>query len=251
MPQYKSIRWLLLCLIANRSIAMPSFSSMVSTPELTAAVGASWANAGNTTIHVSGFETDALNVRHISNDAIWRFGIGTDIWQETLAQRAYFNELALQLNFYTSSATIKGSVWQYQLPQFNNYAFRAPVTNSRLMLDAKPGLFTWHDVSSYLIGGIGAGWNSIGYYETITGAGVPVGSNYVLERNTNINATYNLGAGLKHRFTSHLTGVLEYEYTYLGRMAPMMNSNTPATLIKPPYFTLSTQNLLVGINWQV
>lgn len=250
MFRYKILRWVLISSMCNSVYAALIPADTFSSPELTAALGASWLNAGNTNLHVSPYETDALNVTGLSTDIVWRAGVGVHVLKEKLAARHYFNDLSLQLNFYNSAATINGNVWQYQLPQFNNYTFHASATNSRLMLDVKPGLLTYNGFTPYLIGGIGLGWNSIGYYENASAAGVPTGSNYLLSRQTSLNTTYDVGAGIKHQMTPHLAATLEYEYTYLGRMSPQSSSSAIA-LVSPPHFTLSTQNLFAGINWQI
>jgi len=75
---------------------------------------------------------------------------------EKWARSQYFNQLLLEMNVYQTSTTLNGSVWQYELPQFNNYNFSAPISSTRLMFDFKPNLFSWRKFSAYAILGVGA-----------------------------------------------------------------------------------------------
>ena len=61
----------------------------------------------------------------------------------------YLNRLLLGLNVYQTSTSLSGAVWQYELPQFNNYHFKAPIKSTRLMLDLRLGFFTWRSIEPY------------------------------------------------------------------------------------------------------
>lgn len=59
----------------------------------------------------------------------------------------FFQTCLLELNLYQTYTTATGDVWQYELPPFDNFNFDLPVTSTRLMLDIKPHLLTWHHIT--------------------------------------------------------------------------------------------------------
>ena len=150
-----------------------------------------------------------------------------------------------------SAATVRGNVWQYQLPQFNNYSFRAPVTSTRLMIDAKPSLFTWHQISPYPILGIGLGINEISYQENVTGIGVAPNSAHSLSSKYNSNFVYDLGVGARLSLTANISASLEYLYTNLGKMSPSGTPTNNVALTSAPRFTIYNQAILFGLNWKI
>ncbi len=124
--------------------------------EISAAGGADWYSVPDTSLIISPFETDSNNVAQITTNGAWKVGMGYYFFEDQLKQRDYLNHLLFEVNVYQTFTTLHGDVWQYELPQFNNYNFNAPITSTRLMLDAKPTLFTWKRVAPYMILGVGA-----------------------------------------------------------------------------------------------
>jgi opacity protein-like surface antigen len=240
--------------LASTSWSVDSFKDLIFSNknlEFSAAVGPNWAHTPSTYLVVSPFETDSVLKNNISNSATWKLGVGYHFFADQLQQRSFFNDFLVELNFYQSWATINGNVWQYQLPQFNNFTFKAPLTSYRLMLDVKPGLFTVSRISLYPILGIGNSWNDIAYNETVTGTGVPAGSNYLLGRSTNTNFAYDLGVGLRADITEHISASLEYLYSNLGNISPSSTSKNSNAIISAPTFDVYNQSLLLGISWKI
>ncbi|MDR3477857.1 MAG: outer membrane beta-barrel protein [Gammaproteobacteria bacterium] len=219
--------------------------------EISAAVGPSWANTSSTHLVVSPYETDSVLKSSVSNHPLWKLGVGYHFFVEQLQQRRFLNDLLVELNLYQSSATVKGSVWQYQFPQFNNYRFSNPITSTRLMVDAKPGLFTQNHISLYPILGIGAVWNDVTYSETVTGAGVAPNTRYSLNGTNNSNFAYDLGAGVRVDVTKHLSASLEYLYTHLGSMSSSRVSKNGDALQSAPTFNVYNQGVLLGVSWKI
>jgi opacity protein-like surface antigen len=251
MTRIKFISWLLLYFVSCSVFATGPIITIDSLKniEVSLGVGPNWTHTDNTHLVVSSFETDALRVNSLSNNVLWKLGIGLHVLEEDLQQRNFFNALLIEFNLYRSSSTIWGSVWQYQLPQFNNYNFNAPFTSTRLMLDLKPMLVTWHQISPYLIFGVGLARNNIAYYENITGAGVSSNSANSLAHHIYINTAYDLGVGASIPMTSHLIASLEYLYTNLGDL--VTSGTSQAALISSPKFTIYTQAALFSLSWKV
>jgi opacity protein-like surface antigen len=240
---FKCLPLLLFSQVAFASAPLGSFEDV----EVSVAVGPNWAHASSTQLVVSPYETDSVIVNKVSHHAAWKVGVGYDLFKNALQQRYFFKDLLVELNFYGSTGTVKGNVWQYALPQFNNYIFKAPWTSRRLMLDVKPSLFMQSHISLYPILGLGSSWNSISYQESISSPGLNPNSRYILDKRTNNSFAYDLGVGARTDITPRLSASLEYIYTHLGHMTPAGTSNTPAVITSPPSFKISNQSLLLGL----
>jgi opacity protein-like surface antigen len=219
--------------------------------EFSAAVGPNWAHSSSTDLVVSPFETDSVILNNISNHAIWKLGVGYHLFADRLQKRTFFNDLLIELNLYQSSETLNGNVWQYQLPQFNNFSFSSPITSTRIMLDVKPTLISLKHVSLYPILGFGNSWNNVPYNETVTSADVPADSNYLLNTSTNSNFAYDLGVGIRGELTEHLGVTLEYLYTNLGNMSSTEVSKNADPIITAPTFKIFNQSFLIGLSWKI
>jgi opacity protein-like surface antigen len=238
---------------STTTVAQPSTESLdfFKNAEVSIAGGINWTDANNSSLNISPFETDRAKVNHVSHNGLWKLGLGYSLFKEPLQQRQLFNALLLELNVYHSSGKIKGDVWQYRLPQFNNYKFNAPINSTRLMIDAKPGLLTWKSISPYPILGIGAAWNHIAYHESLRGIRIPSNSNLYLSSKTTTHVSYDLGFGARVGISEHITTSIEYLYTYLGNMTPSGRSDNHVRLASPPTFKVSTQAVLVGLTWKI
>lgn len=226
--------------------AAASTSGLYKNFELSAAIGPSWSQPDDTTVVISPYETDNVVVQHVASTPAWKLGVGYHFFANQLQQRTFFNDLLVEVNFYRSSETIEGDVWQFQ---FNNFDFSAPITSTRLMLDAKPCLFTFKHISFYPIVGAGIAWNSSAYNETVTRASP--GSNFLLNANTKSSFAYELGAGIRFDITPHLQTSLEYLYANLGNIVMSSQTTNDVALTFPPQFKLSSQMVMLGLNWNI
>lgn len=246
MTKIKHVLLYSLFFISSTAFASTSLRNI----EISVAAGPNWSHADNTSLVVSPYETDSIRVNHVSNSALWKIGAGYHFFAEQLAQKEFFNDLLLELNVYHSAETVKGNVWQYQLPQFNNYSFNAPYNSTRLMLDFKPGLYTWDHISLYPILGIGAAWNEVSYHENVTVAGVAANSFQSLANHTNASFAYDLGAGVNLNMNSNIVASLEYLYAHAGKMFPSGRATNGVALTAPPAFKIHSQSILLGLSWK-
>jgi opacity protein-like surface antigen len=202
--------------------------------EISGAGGANWINSDDTHLDVTAYERDSLHVSSTTVDGAWKAGIGYYLFR---------NHLLMELNVYGVSNTVKGDVWQFENPQFNNYTFEAPISSTRLMWDVKPNLITWNKLTPYLILGIGATWNTVSYQEQAD-AGISASSAQNLGDNTQVQLAWDVGAGLSYALTDHLNVTAEYVYAFLGEATP----ETGATLLSAPNFNYQIQSLLFGLS---
>jgi len=212
--------------------------------EISGAGGGDWYQRQDTSLIVSPFETDSDKTLHSSFQSSWKIGLGYSFFENAFP---YLNRLLLGLNVYQTSTTLSGAVWQYGLPQFNNYHFKAPIKSTRLMLDLRPGFFNWHSMEPYVILGVGVAWNSMSYTETATTSDVNANSAMSLSRSTTSSLAWNFGAGYKVALTDKLSADLEYIYAILGHGSPAYNPGA-ARLGTTPNFTLRSQSLLLGLS---
>lgn len=223
--------------------------TITNSPELSIAGGVNWLHANDTNFTISPYETDKALVHNTSTSSAWKIGVGYHFFNEQLQGRSFFNSFLVELNAYRNAGTIKGNVWQFKLPQFNNYSFKSSVTSYRLMLDAKPGLFTWGSVTPYPILGLGVAFNNSSYKEKITAADIAPGSNLILDNNLSGNFSYDLGAGARAKISPHVALTLEYLYSYLGHATASTSQARSVNFSSVPSFKISSQAVLFGINW--
>jgi opacity protein-like surface antigen len=219
--------------------------------QLSIAAGPSWSHAHDTSLVVSPFETDSVLVTNVTKGTVIKAGIGYHFFQERLKQRKFFNDLLVEFNISHNSETIHGDVWRYQNPAFNNFTFEAPVATTRAIIDVKPGLFTKDRATFYPIVGVGAAWSDVSYLEHVTASNTDPNSYHSLGTDTNVNISYDLGAGVRIALFKHISGSIEYIYTSLVDLTPASESTTNAALVSPPEFTLYNQSVLVGLNWEI
>lgn len=218
-------------------------------PQVSAAGGSSWYNTSDTHMVISSFEIDKNIVTQTTVHGSWKVGLNYSLFEERLKQNKYLNEVLLGLNVYQTSTSLYGMTWQYELPEFNNYLFKAPVTSTRLMLDLRPSFFIWRASASYAILGVGVSWNDVSYSETTT-ADVNPNTTLSLNTNTTVQAAFDLGLGCKITLTPYLNVSMEYLYAFLGNGHPMSKSNG-VRVATAPSFSLHNQSLLFGLNIQV
>lgn len=212
--------------------------------EISGAGGGDWYQRRDASLIISPFETDSDKTLQSSFQSSWKIGLNYSFFEKTLP---HLNRLLLGLNVYQTSTNFSGAVWQYELPQFNNYHFKAPIKSTRLMLDLRPGFFTWRSMEPYVILGIGVAWNSMSYIETVTASDVNANSAMVLSKHTISSLAWNFGVGYKIALTDKLSANLEYIYALLGNGAPAYDPGA-VRLGTTPNFTLQSQSLLLGLN---
>jgi len=212
--------------------------------EISGALGLNRYHVPDTDLVISPFETDRLKVNRRSTNAAWKAGAGYYFFEDRLSQQRYLNHLLFEVNVYQTSTRLSADVWQFGLAQFNNYKVRAPITSTRLMLDIKPGLFSWQRISPYAILGAGTVWNTVSYQDTATGGGIDPASALSLSKHTSNQAAWDLGAGFRVALTDDLSATAEYIYAFSGHGSPANGLNISTA----PRFSLQTQSILLGFS---
>lgn len=202
--------------------------------EFSGAGGINWINTENTHLVISPVETDSNRITHTPSNGTWKLGVGYSL---------FLDHLLVELNVYKASNTVKGDVWQFEMPQFDNFRFTAPLSSTRLMLDFKPNLITWNKLTPYLILGTGVTWNTASYTEEADPGINPKGAQSLSEK-TRTQLAWDVGAGVSYLLTDELSFSAEYVYAFLGEATPQANT----VIIDAPNFSYQIQSLLFGLS---
>lgn len=226
--------------------------------EVIGAAGVASLMAGNSYLGVTSSETDTL-VQTNSND--WntftgQLGIGYVYYLGGAEQYSdkvqWFPMIEPELNgYYLGKGTIKGDVWRFGDPAFNEMTYKMSVESTRLMFDTALTIVSKRQYSLYAIGGIGNAWNRVGYRDADHN-GMPCPDQFLnLNSTTRSSFVWEAGAGLSYAFNNRFALSLEYLYTDLGRVKTPGSGFTGAIttpVLVPADFKLSSQAALLGLH---
>lgn len=225
--------------------------------EIIGALGIANLRAGDSTIGVTSSETDKLVQ---TNTNSWntfgaQLGLGYVAYLRDVPEypcdAQWFRYLEPELNaYYLGSNSIKGDVWRFGSPSFNQLTYDISVHSVRLMLDAALDIVSYKKLSLYAIGGLGGAWSRIGYSDSDKGISCP---DQRLDLDTEGHTTFawELGGGLAYYFNDRIGLSLEYLYADLGHVRTSASGNTgtiTAPVIVPASFKLKAHNVLLGLH---
>lgn len=241
----------LILICSSFAVAADPYTSNLNNFELSLNVGSQWSQAANTSVIVTQpYETDDIYVNHVSNATLLDIGFGYHFSTKNFINQKFIDDLLLQINLSRSTETTTGSVSRYQSSQFNNYNFNAPIVTEKLMLDFKPTLITYHQLSFYPTFGAGIAQNKTAYNEISSETGVDPSSVYLLNNNHHTNFAYEIGAGSRFTITKNVSASLDYLYINSGKFIPSGTSTDGSTLSTAPVFKIRSQAVTAGINFK-
>lgn len=163
--------------------------------DIIGALGVASLSAGDGYLGVTSSETDRL-VQTNSNS--WntfaaQLGIGYVYYlgnYNPYSDKAqWFTAIEPELNgYYLGRSSIKGDVWRFGSPDFNDMTFNMPIDSYRLMLDGALTVVSKRQYSLYAIGGIGNAWNRVGYSDADRN-GIPCADQF-LSLNSNTRSSF-------------------------------------------------------------
>ena len=167
-------------------------------------------------------------------------------------QAQWFTSIEPEINgYYLGKSSIKGDVWRFGSPNYNDMTFRMPIESYRLMLDGALTVVSKKQYSLYVIGGIGNTWNRVNYND-VNPNGIPcVDQGLNLNSTTHSNFAWEVGAGLSYAFNNRLSLSLEYLYADLGNIKTSGTGFTgaiPTPALVPANFELTSQAALLGLH---
>lgn len=225
--------------------------------ELIAAGGVGAANVANSYLQVTSSETDTLKQTNSSqwNDPIGQLGAGylfylrggpriSNDWR-------WFPIIEPMLNVYYSQLNVKGDVYRFEDPAFNEFSYNSVIQSTRLMLEAALTIVSKKQFSLYALAGIGESWNRISYNDQGATSPCPITAVDLDKRNQS-NFAWDLGAGVAYAFNPIVSLSLEYLYTNLGTLDLSSSSGDTGNITAPQLGGASanvyTQSVLLGLH---
>ena len=219
--------------------------------DVAVAVGPTWYYASNSQIQlqINEAEADSVHVPNLASAVSYQAGIGYHFHPCSIKNTTFLSDILLQLNLTHDAATFTGNVNVYDMESGINYRFHAPVSSTRLTLDAKPQLFKIYGIAPYLILGGGIGWDQISFYESTSDPMYSIGA-VSLPTSRTTRFTGDLGVGVRHLFTKHFYMTAEYQATYLGDLAPGIQATSQQTVLSAPNFKIWVHSVLISAGWE-
>ncbi|CEG58387.1 SPOR domain-containing protein [Legionella fallonii] len=167
-------------------------------------------------------------------------------------QIQWFTAIEPELNgYYLGQSNIKGDVWRFGSPDFNDMTYDMPINSYRLMVDGALTVVSKRQYSLYAIGGIGNAWNRAGYSDASLN-GIPCADQSLnLNTATHSSFAWEVGAGLSYAFNNRFSLSLEYLYADLGNVQTSGTGFTgtiSTPVLIPANFKLTSQAALVGLH---
>lgn len=240
--------------IAILSVSLFSYC-LASEPytDVSAGISLSKLHLGNSTMMVTDTEEDS--VHQTNNSPLFGFNIGigytVPLHTQTKYSIQWLPAIRAAFNFRYSFYNILGQIAQYQDPDMNNYNFNLNIQNIRFMYDMYFTLISIHNVSFYILGGIGNGISRVSYKDQpipgVTDGGVS------LNNRTNSNFVSEEGLGFSYPLSDRVNMSLEYLYANLGRIKTASHGTLDGipAIITPAAFSLRSQTVLFNLSYKM
>lgn len=208
--------------------------------------------SGITQVHIQpGFlliqGEDDLLIANRRRETKFTWGLGIAYYLLT-TKSSLLHDISIGLNLFQFRANQYGSIWQYQLPVYNNFNYKLPVNSIRLMAGSEI-TFTplYKQLLPFFEMAMGVARNKISYSDKpIPGFG---GAETFIRGATHFDTAFSLGAGFKLLLCKNMAMSLRYRYSNLGYGQTSQVSNIPIT--SPLMVKLTTQDWLVGLTYTV
>ena len=235
------------CLGSGLVMASSAFAAV----DVSLLAGASEFNLGHTkkiVFPTESFRTDSFKIGGESDD----FAVALGAMYRFDKTNQHFRYLSVGANAYYSQTSRHGTVFEYELPNFENSTYNMQVKSARLMVDAQwdfRSLFN-NKVIPFVDGGIGVANNILNFKNTPVPNFGANGGNYRLSNHSQIQFAYELGAGLKVPVNQRLSIIGRYLYANAGHAeSRTYDSATGVALRQPIKVGVNSQSVLLGLNY--
>lgn len=138
-------------------------------------------------------------------------------------EREFNDKLSVQLGvsgYIDEQITLKGSIWQFTLPEFDDLNYKYHIRHARVMATTK--LLTtipqYSQIHPYLSGEIGTAFNHTSdYHETPLETGILPTAPFANHNQTSF--AWGIGLGLDYNLNQHVRLGVGYQFSDLGRAA--------------------------------
>lgn len=153
--------------------------------------------------------------------------IGLEGGYQWAFDRVWIPSYSVGANYsYLFPATIKGTIFQYSLPQFENYTYHYQIQSQTLLAMAKLDLVSWQRFMPFLLVGAGVSLNTAKNYTEQAVPGVTPRVSPGFSDSTNAYFSYALGAGVDYILKRNLWMSLKYQYGNEGYAQTGHGANT-------------------------
>lgn len=180
--------------------------------------GASWISLSSSTSVNNGsvfprpFNQDSFTINNPST-GIAQLNAG---WV-THSTRTYFPSLSAYIQYRHYFATdVKGGIYQYSLPAFQNYNYKMSFEADLFTINGKVGLAQLNQLIPYLSGGVGFIINHLNDYTESPTPNVIPRISPAYQGNSNSKLALTLGAGLDFLINRCTTLTLGYDHVFQG-----------------------------------
>jgi opacity protein-like surface antigen len=213
--------------------------------------GVNYTSINKSSLAISPDEVDTLHGGDNSNTFMSGVGLAYDfILSAPTKNNFYLHDISLGVDAFFFNTINSGSVYQYGLPEFNNYNYYLQFKTRRLMLDGTLVFAPiWRGIMPLITAGVGTVNIATKYYDESRDM---TGGDISLSDHTVNNFAYSFGVGIRKAITANLHVSALYLYTNLGTARSSVNSNSNNTSIalqEPITAKLTTNTGLIELSW--
>lgn len=155
--------------------------------------------------------------RYHNNHTNGEFTFSVSGGYQWLKETVWFPAYSLGARYvYTRPASTHGTVFQFNLPQFDNYRYQYKIQRQNLLGVGKINLYRYHQVMPYLTAGLGLSGNRLTRFVEYPRQGIEPRTMPGFQNKTLHQFSYILGAGVDYVITHRLWTGVEYNFGNYG-----------------------------------
>ena len=161
------------------------------------------------------------------------------------------HRISLGLNFYFNQNSRTGSVYEYNLLDFNNSTYTMNLDSYRVMLDTEWVIqpLYW-GMMPFVQAGIGSAQNNMNFKNIPRPDIGADGGNYNLSHHAGVQFAYEFGAGLKIPVNEYLMVSARYLFADAGNASSGISDNvTGVVLARPVRTKVQSQSVFFGLSY--
>ncbi len=117
---------------------------------------------------------------------------------------------------YALPAKTRGTLFQFNVPQFNNYHYQYKVQRQSILGVAKANLYNYHRFMPFLTAGLGESINRVKRFSETPMPTIISRTSPGFQNKSNHEFSYIIGAGIDYLLANNLWMGLEYSYGHYG-----------------------------------
>ncbi len=215
--------------------------------------GPSWLHGSHSGLQVTEIEHDTF---HTQQNAIATseaaIGVSSEVYHksETSHHVNWWPSFNVGLNVrHTNTGSITGQVWQFDQADLNNYAYNAPFSNTRLMIEGRAEIVSMQKTAWFIVAGVGPGRSTLEYYDKSL---LPEwGGSLSLYSYSQLRLVSEVGTGLSYGWNEQWKFSIKYLYTNFGRLQTSGQGvlNFARVNLEPLRFSICSQAMMLSMHF--